>query len=464
MTRTLLYFVLFAVLAAGAVWLADNPGEVVINWQGYIIELSVVWLAIIALITVFTTIGITELWRWLRKGIREKKRLARYQRSFDELGWGLGALMANDGDKARRHAENFARLSGNDPLSHIMIGQAALLQDDTVAAKMHFSLLEDDSRMRPIALRGLLTIADQEGDAEAAYDLAQKAQQSAPKATWSQRPFVEAAVELERWDGAASALRAAIAQGHLEKPEGQRMQAVVALARARQDHEQNPDDARRHVREALKLDPGLTPASVLAAELAVEKKRDRRAQKFLRDGWSHAPHPDLAAAYVDLRTGEGSAADYKRVSKLVMEGPNHPDGLLAQARYALMAGLTGPARGHLNAMREVMPQRRTFQMLADVEAQAGNADAQQIAKDRMATAMPDPVWHCTSCGQEHFDWQPVCADCSEFATIRWAPIERKMPVLVDNTPEPVVEDDAGDTILLTSEVTSDEISDETKET
>jgi HemY protein len=451
MTRTLLYLVLFAVLAAGAVWLADNPGEVVINWQGYVIELSVVWLAIIAVFTVFLTIGITEIWRWLRKGIREQRRLARYQRSFDELGWGLGALIANDGDKARRHAENFARLSENDPLSHIMIGQAALLQDDTNAARMHFSLLEDDSRTRPIALRGLLTIADAEGDAEAAYDVAQKAQQSAPKATWSQRPFVEAAVELGRWDGAAKALRAAIAQGHLDKAEGARMQAVVALARARQVRADNADEARRHVREALKLDPGLTPASVLAADLAHEKKRDRRAQKFLRDGWTHAPHPDLATAFVDLRTGDGSAADYKRVGTLVSQGPTHPDGLYAQARYALAAGLTGPARGHLNAMRDLMPQTRTYQMLADVEARAGNTDAQQIARDRIATALPDPVWHCTACGQEHVDWQPVCTDCGDFATIRWAPIERKIPVLVEDQPDPVEDTQDNAAILLTSD-------------
>ena len=451
MTRTLLYFVLFAALAAGAVWLADNPGEVTINWQGYVIELSVVWLAVLALATVLLTIGITDLWRWLRRGIKEKRRLARYQRSFDELGWGLGALMANDGDKARRHAENFARLSENDPLSHIMIGQAALLQDDTNAAKMHFSMLEDDTRTRPIALRGLLTIADQEGDAEAAYEAAEKAQQSAPKATWSQRPFVEAAVELGRWDGAAKALRAAIAQGHLGQAEGARLQAVVALARARQVRGDNPDEARKFVRDALKLDAGLTPASVLAAELAHDKKRDRRAVKFIRDGWSHAPHPDLITAFVRLKPDESSTAHYKHVTKLVSEGATHPDGLYAQAHYALAAGLTGPARGHLNAMREVLPQQRTYQLLADVETQAGNPEAHQDARDRMATALPDPVWHCSACGQEHLEWQPVCADCKDFATIRWAPIERKVPVLVDDAMDPVTEEDI-EAILLTSEV------------
>jgi len=453
MPRMLLYFVLVAAMAIGAVWLANNPGEVVINWQGYVIELSVVWLAIVALGMVFTTIAITKLWRWVSKGYREQRRLARYQRGFDELGWGLGALMANDGDKARRHAEAFARLSDNGPLSHIISGQAALLQDDLNAARLHFTQLDDDARTRPIALRGLLTIADQEGDTEAAYDVAERAQASAPKAAWSQRPFVEAAVELGRWDGAAKALRAAIAQGHLEKAEGNRMQAIVALSRGLEAAANSPDEARRFVKDALKFDAALVPATILAAKLAHEKKRYRRAQRLIRDAWYHAPHPDLAAAFVGLSAGDSTAQQYKRISQLVTGGETHPEGLYAQARYALAAGLTGPARGHLNAMRAVLPQRRVYQMLADVEALAGDAVAQQDAKDKMASALPDPVWHCTACGQEHSEWQPVCGDCRAFGSVQWSPIERKAPVLLDkDKSEHEAEEDAEEPMLLTSEV------------
>jgi hypothetical protein len=103
-------------------------------------------------------------------------------------------------------------------------------------------------------------------------------------------------------------------------------------------------------------------------------------------------------------------------------------------------------------MRELLPQQRTYQLLADVETLAGNPEAHQDARDRMATALPDPVWHCSACGQEHLEWQPVCADCKDFATIRWAPIERKVPVLVDDSMDPVTDDEDIGAILLTSEV------------
>ena len=41
MVRVLVYLIVIAALAAGAVWLADRPGEVSILWQGYRIETSV---------------------------------------------------------------------------------------------------------------------------------------------------------------------------------------------------------------------------------------------------------------------------------------------------------------------------------------------------------------------------------------------------------------------------------------
>ena len=72
----------------------------------------------------------------------------------------------------------------------------------------------------------------------------------------------------------------------------------------------------------------------------------------------------------------------------------------------------------------------------------------------MPTALPDPVWHCSACGQEHLEWQPVCADCKDFATIRWAPIERKVPVLVDEAMDPVTDDDT-EAILLTNEASEE---------
>ncbi len=46
MVRVLIYLAVIAALAAGAVWLAERPGEVSVLWQGYRIETSLAVAAI----------------------------------------------------------------------------------------------------------------------------------------------------------------------------------------------------------------------------------------------------------------------------------------------------------------------------------------------------------------------------------------------------------------------------------
>src|SRR5262249_35608051 len=45
MIRVVIFLILVALLALGAAWLADRPGEVIVTWQGMRIETSVMVLA-----------------------------------------------------------------------------------------------------------------------------------------------------------------------------------------------------------------------------------------------------------------------------------------------------------------------------------------------------------------------------------------------------------------------------------
>ena len=46
MIRVILFLVLVVLLALGAVWLADRPGDVAITWQGLRLETSVMVAAV----------------------------------------------------------------------------------------------------------------------------------------------------------------------------------------------------------------------------------------------------------------------------------------------------------------------------------------------------------------------------------------------------------------------------------
>ena len=71
MRRALIFFVQVAVVAALAVWLADRPGSVAIDWQGWRLETSVGVLARAVLAVIVAAAALFAGWLWLRRRPRE---------------------------------------------------------------------------------------------------------------------------------------------------------------------------------------------------------------------------------------------------------------------------------------------------------------------------------------------------------------------------------------------------------
>ncbi len=65
MVRVLVYLLVIAAFAAGAVWLADRPGEVSILWQGYRIETSVAIAAIGVVVLAFLALVAWAIMRFV---------------------------------------------------------------------------------------------------------------------------------------------------------------------------------------------------------------------------------------------------------------------------------------------------------------------------------------------------------------------------------------------------------------
>src|SRR5438552_13380513 len=116
MIRVLVYFVVVALLAMGAAWFADRPGNVVINWQGLRIETSVLVLIAAALLLALAT---TALWTLVRALMRSPDLLWRYLRArrgvrgYLTLSQGLIAVGSGDARMARRLADEASRVAAD---------------------------------------------------------------------------------------------------------------------------------------------------------------------------------------------------------------------------------------------------------------------------------------------------------------------------------------------------------------
>ncbi|MDA0786237.1 MAG: hypothetical protein O3B37_08090, partial [Proteobacteria bacterium] len=101
MFRFLIYVVEVAIVVAIAVWLADRPGVVSLDWQGWRIETSVGIFALSVFLFAVAAAAIFATWRWLRRRPREwsmRRRLSRQEAGLRALSDGLVAIASGDAD------------------------------------------------------------------------------------------------------------------------------------------------------------------------------------------------------------------------------------------------------------------------------------------------------------------------------------------------------------------------------
>ena len=101
MIRVVLYLVVVGLLAMGAAWLADRPGDVLITWQGRRIETSV--MVLIMFVMAFATLAVM-LWSIARAILRSPDILSAYLRTrrsargYLALSQGLVAVGSGEGE------------------------------------------------------------------------------------------------------------------------------------------------------------------------------------------------------------------------------------------------------------------------------------------------------------------------------------------------------------------------------
>jgi len=105
MLRLVAYFLAVAVAAYGLSWLADNPGSVVVNWQGFIWDTNVfqltIILALMAVVLIIAWTALRGIWR-SPAAIGNFFNRRREKRGLEALSSGMIAIGAGDRALAMR--------------------------------------------------------------------------------------------------------------------------------------------------------------------------------------------------------------------------------------------------------------------------------------------------------------------------------------------------------------------------
>ena len=432
MLRALWFIFLLCVLAATAMWLADNPGQLSLVWHGYVIETSAAVLVgavgLVAILSAFTY----RLWLFIRgvpAEIARFRRDGRRRRGYLALSRGMVAVAAGDPGEARRQAGRADDLLDEPSLTMLLSAQSAQLSGDEAAAQKFFTEMLASPDTEFLGLRGLLNQAIKLEHTQDALKWARRASRLKPESPWAARTLFDLASRGGLWAEADEALAIAIRKKHVSAGEARRPRAVLG-------HLMSVDaEAAGDVAKALKLSkkasldaPGLSPVQIHYAGLLKSAGKQRKAANALEAAWATTPVPDLAAAYWGVSGADDAMARMKAAQTLAGFNPKDPATALMLARAALDAGLWGEARKGLMAMEASnQPVPGSYcQLMASLEE--GEHQDMIAAREwlvRAASASPDPTWVCEDCGNAADSWTPLCGGCGGFDKFQW-----RLPVRV----------------------------------
>jgi HemY protein len=435
MIRIILFLLLIALGAAGAAWVAEQTGDVVLSWGAWRVQTT---LPVFVLALGITVVAAMMLWAIVRAlwgtpdRLRRNRRERRQARGRHAVTQGLLAIGHGDSSAARMHAETARKHAANDPLALLLHAQSAQLDGDREGAQRAFRAMAEREDTRLLGLRGLFIEAQRADDPVAAVMVAEEALKLSPSSSWASHAVLGFCCAKGDWAGALKILDNNQSAGLIDKATYRRQRGVLLTARALEFEKVDRDLSRASVTEAIKLAPTLVPAAVLASKFESEAHQVRRSMRIVETAWLAQPHPDLADAYAHVKLGDSARQRLVRVQTLAAKAPGHIEGALAIARAAIDASEFKVAREAL-APFIAQPTQRVAMLMAEIErTEHGDSGRARAWTLRAVRALHDPAW--TADGYVSDRWRPV------------SPVSGRLDAFQWQTPVAALPSDRGDAI------------------
>jgi len=434
MLATMRFFIFVAALIWGLVWLMDNPGQVLLNWNSYQLRMDLsVLLSAVALIAGLTAMCY-RIWGGIKKApskISGALKNRRRSQGYAALTRGMVAVAAGDAAEASRQVKRADVLLNEPPLTMLLSAQTAQLNGDEKAAARFFNAMSENPETEFLGLRGLLNQALKTGETEQALTLARRAYRLRPESEWVVNTLFDLQAKAGQWADARVTVDDKVKAKLIENPDGNRLKSVLALQLGLEaETAGNKDDAFKQFKTAVQLNPDLVPGVVMLAKIWIERARPKKAIQLIEKSWARQPHPDYVKIYFEATHaihGRGeplmnAMAKVKAAQQLAKANVGDEASDICVAQAALDAELWGEARTYLERHLDGngMSQTRIYRMMAALEEREhGDVATSREWLMRASTAPTDAAWVCSRCGNTVSNWSLVCGNCGEFDGYVW---------------------------------------------
>ena len=455
MVRLILYLFFLGCMVAAAVWAADRPGSVQIDWLGYRVSMSV---PMLLLLLFLSSLILASLWRMSEKIIGISGRITNYRQrrrlmaGHLALTRGLVALVSGEPKKAQRQVKRAEAFLPDQSLALLLAAQTAQLDGNEDEARKHFQTMLTSPNTIFLGLRGLLGMALQAGQMTEALDLARRAYVLQNQTPWILHLLFDLLVRHGLWLEAEEILLHTARLQLMLPAQVNRKRSILLMQRAEDLNHQNfqgdPGDEKNqnHIMQELdapsakkipavdimknKLDllqkaykyaPTFMPVGQIYVEQLLACEQWRKAATIIERLWSVQPSQTLANLYYRAKRAKEGSVILQAAQRLTrLSVANHEEDVqshLVRADAALCARDWRMARQALQQAIEQQPNPSA--LFCDLMARLEDNETGDPAKvrewlERRAAAPPSSVWVCRDCGMISEAWEALCCDCGAF--------------------------------------------------
>ncbi|MBL4803139.1 MAG: hypothetical protein JKY45_14740 [Emcibacter sp.] len=427
MIRLGLYITLAIFLALGAVWFADHPGVLQLNWRGWEVRMSVAILCLILLLYTAFCFFLFKLYRWFKTDnplMSQQRQASRRQKGLLELDLGWSALAIEDRVAALKHGKKALGFLPTD------YGPLRLLSkvDTEKNIQKHLQKLMEHAPTRMAALKskfdqscGQTGRRDNQKNQEN-LALLQEMQNITPGNPWIMRRLFDLYTRQEKWDDATAELGRMVKNKTVDAAEQKHLNAVICYSQALEANLANQKStAQDFARKALKNDPAYVPAAILLGRQYLSLGDKTKARKVIEAIWKVAPHPDLSQFFLKLEPLESPSEKFRRIQKFTKLNADHLHSLHFLAKSALDTEHWTEAKQALNSLVTTgKAHQETYHLLARLEMmQKQDKTASNAMMARAQDVPADPVWQCDACHTRRENYSATCPSCHSFGQIKW---------------------------------------------
>ncbi len=425
MLRLILFFVILIIAGIYLARLADVPGSVTLEWMGWQIETSALFLLFaLGTVILLVTAGYLALNALFSapKRYLGHRRVEHHERGLSVLTEAVAAMAASDHANAKKLTHKADRLLGKPPITRLLKAQLARIEGDDKTATSELKALMDYKETRFIAARNLLEHARNAGDTEEALAYAEEAESLRPDSSYATLALLDFYSREGQWQKALHIINKAKKHKALTKGEVDRYTAIIHYLHANHLYQRESDDetSLAFAKKAHSQLPDFVPATLLLARLLARHGKKSQITRHMGRTWKLFPHPAIANLYRKLMADDAPSKRLKKVEKLVSSRPDSVESQIAVAEAALDAQAFGKARNHLKIALSKQETPRICKLMARLE-ELENKDKEKADAwiERAVKADLGPSWVCSNCHSIPDKWSLHCPECESFDSIHW---------------------------------------------